>query len=419
MFRTASLIAITAALATPAQSQETVDTLAARTALIEARTALEKAQIDRASERLALLGLKSDATGKTDITGGGGEFEGWLLSARAIETAARMLNAQLRELNPGARPLVLLAADEPFDMGIPATMQTRLAFLLRQTDVTLAAATCGGGRAPTGAPGMIAPAAIAGIGALVGSFRTDTPLPTSQAYSLKAAFLRAALWEPAETITIQFLGGSEPLRARVRAAAEEWLEHANVEFSFVGSGAADIRVAFMPGEGSWSYVGTACRRIPATEPTMNFGWLDDASSDEDVRSVVLHEFGHALGLIHEHQNPKQRIRWNRDAVINDLSGPPNNWDDATIEHNMFRPYSRVQIGDERRSAPAVSAVSDRMTAPRERSAPRFVEQGPARRRPRPTDKDPIMSNGETSRRSILGSAAIGLAAAAAPGMARV
>lgn len=30
-----------------------------------------------------------------------------------------------------------------------------------------------------------------------------------------------------------------------------------------------------------------------------------------------------------------------------------------------------------------------------------------------------MSNGETSRRSILGSAAIGLAAAAAPGMARV
>lgn len=167
---------------------------------------------------------------------------------------------------------------------------------------------------------------------------SGTSLPASQVYSSKAAFLRAALWEPGDTISIRFLGGSQALRGRVRAAAEEWLKHAHIFFSFVEDGSADVRVAFMPGEGSWSYVGTACRRIPATEPTMNFGWLDDASGDEDVRSVVLHEFGHALGLIHEHQNPRDRIRWNRDAVISDLSGPPNNWDEATIEHNMFKAY---------------------------------------------------------------------------------
>jgi hypothetical protein len=52
----------------------------------------------------------------------------------------------------------------------------------------------------------------------------------------------------------------------------------------------------------------------------------------------LHEFGHAIGLIHEHQNPLGAIKWNRDAVIADLSGPPNNWDEATIENNMFRYY---------------------------------------------------------------------------------
>ena len=51
--------------------------------------------------------------------------------------------------------------------------------------------------------------------------------------------------------------------------------------------------------------------------------------------MILHEFGHALGLIHEHQNPIQAIDWNKPAVIADLSGPPNNWDRDTIEHNMF------------------------------------------------------------------------------------
>jgi len=175
MFRTASILTIAAALASPARGQETVETLAARTALIEARAALEKAETDRVSGRLAVLGLQNDATGKTEITGGGGEFEGWLLSARAIETAATLLNGSLTKLNSGGRPVVLLAADEAFDMGLPATMRARLAFLLHQADATLAGAACGGGgRAPEGAPGMIAPAAIAGIGALVSAFRTDT-----------------------------------------------------------------------------------------------------------------------------------------------------------------------------------------------------------------------------------------------------
>ncbi|MNY69702.1 hypothetical protein D3C86_2076790 [compost metagenome] len=27
----------------------------------------------------------------------------------------------------------------------------------------------------------------------------------------------------------------------------------------------------------------------------------------------------------------------------DLSGPPNNWDDATIENNMFKKYSPKQL----------------------------------------------------------------------------
>ena len=72
---------------------------------------------------------------------------------------------------------------------------------------------------------------------------------------------------------------------------------------------------------------------------MNFGWIDANSSEEDLRSVVLHEFGHALGLIHEHQNPIAGIHWNREAVIRELSGPPNNWSVEEIEFNVLKPAS--------------------------------------------------------------------------------
>ena len=57
----------------------------------------------------------------------------------------------------------------------------------------------------------------------------------------------------------------------------------------------------------------------------------------------LHEFGHAIGLVHEHQNPAGGIEWNEDVVIRDLSGPPNNWTVEQIRHNVLNKYSVDQI----------------------------------------------------------------------------
>jgi hypothetical protein len=76
---------------------------------------------------------------------------------------------------------------------------------------------------------------------------------------------------------------------------------------------------------------------------MNFGWLTPKSSDLDVQEVVLHEFGHALGLAHEHQNPESQIPWNRQAVIESLSGPPNSWSQEQIEHNVLRGYDPREV----------------------------------------------------------------------------
>jgi hypothetical protein len=161
--------------------------------------------------------------------------------------------------------------------------------------------------------------------------------------SHKAAVLKAAMWDVGATISIRFLGGSPTLQQRVRGVAEEWTRIANLNFDFRSAGPTDIRIAFVPGKGSWSYLGKLCRRIVEPRATMNYGWLTDTSAEAELRRVVLHEFGHAIGLIHEHQNPKGGIEWNRDAVRHHLSGPPNNWDDATIDNNMFRFYPKTDV----------------------------------------------------------------------------
>ena len=76
---------------------------------------------------------------------------------------------------------------------------------------------------------------------------------------------------------------------------------------------AQIRISFKE-EGSWSYLGKDALQIAAGKPTMNYGWLTPDSQDQEYSRVVLHEFGHALGAIHEHQAPGVTIPWDKTAV---------------------------------------------------------------------------------------------------------
>jgi serralysin len=171
------------------------------------------------------------------------------------------------------------------------------------------------------------------------------PMPGESEGQTKAFLLDAYKWQAGTQVRVRFMEGDPGLQKRVAEVAKEWTgppQMANVGFEFVDSGDADVRVAFAQGNGSWSYLGTMCQQIPSGKPTMNYGWLTPNSDKAELRRVVLHEFGHALGLIHEHQNPNKPIDWNRAAVIADLSRPPNSWDEATIENNMFKRYEPAE-----------------------------------------------------------------------------
>jgi len=152
---------------------------------------------------------------------------------------------------------------------------------------------------------------------------------------LRAIIMFRKLWINGSTLRIRFMGGTPAQQQIVREHAPKWTRHANLRFEFSDAPDAEIRVAFDPNDGAWSYVGTDNRGIPQDQPTMNLGWQDEA--------VVLHEFGHAIGLAHEHQNPAGGLEWNEDVVIRELSGPPNNWTVDQIRHNVLTKYSADQI----------------------------------------------------------------------------
>lgn len=150
----------------------------------------------------------------------------------------------------------------------------------------------------------------------------------------RAALQISKRWPVGSTLRARFLEGTPQQQAIVKQFAPEWTQYANLRIEFTTSPQAEIHIAFAD-DGAWSYIGTDCLSFAANQPTMNFGWLD--------QGVVLHEFGHALGLIHEHQNPVGGIQWNKPVVYRDLGGPPNNWPPDVVDNNMFKTYSVDQI----------------------------------------------------------------------------
>jgi hypothetical protein len=131
------------------------------------------------------------------------------------------------------------------------------------------------------------------------------------------------------------MGGTSAQQAKAKEQALWWTQHANLAFEFDNAPNAEIRITFNSSDGAWSYIGTDARSIPTDQPTMNLGFLDGGTA--------AHEFGHAIGCAHEHQNPAGGIEWNEEVVLRDLSGPPNSWSPDQIRHNVLEKYKADQI----------------------------------------------------------------------------
>ena len=142
-------------------------------------------------------------------------------------------------------------------------------------------------------------------------------------------------WINGTTLHYYFFNGNSANADVVRQAFQQWkdvgigLSFEEVDDPEVG----ETRIAFRSGQGSWAYVGVDALNIPATEPTMNFGW--DLKVEGGLDNV-LHEIGHLLGLMEEHQNPHSGIVWDEKAVYDFFAAAPNYWNREHIRWQILR-----------------------------------------------------------------------------------
>ena len=195
---------------------------------------------------------------------------------------------------------------------------------------------------------------------------------------MRAAFLKAKIWPAHTPIKIAFLqeppenlkrtdpdvmqktvdqdGNSlmlDPLQRKVadlpvkeaiiQTVTERLQPIVNVKLRFFDDNnelynpnVADIRINFNRFGGAWSLLGTECLTVKDKQkPTMNFGWFDVPTT--------LHEFCHALGMVHEHQNPKGKpILWDKPRV-KEWANKTQGWSEKTTNDNIIERYKLDEI----------------------------------------------------------------------------
>ncbi len=142
----------------------------------------------------------------------------------------------------------------------------------------------------------------------------------------KSLYDKSKKWAYGEVIRIKFLDGSELQQGFVKHHAKKWLVYANLTFEWVNSNqTADIKISFKPGTlgGNSSAVGTDSKKFAQNKASMNLPAVDsyiypESESLMDIGAIraVLHEFGHALSLNHEHQHPNRNFTFKFPDVYN-------------------------------------------------------------------------------------------------------
>lgn len=198
------------------------------------------------------------------------------------------------------------------------------------------------------------------------NFEDESKIIVKDGKTLRAAFVTDKIWEQNSTLYIRFIGDGNSIPITNLSEMNDFIDPLQLEFNnsnlsipsmiekvineriaplinlnivFTKYQPQDsqnvIIIGFNQFESCWSLIGTDIIDNPTSAVTMNFGWFDVAT--------CIHEFCHALGMIHEHQNPNgEPIDWNVEKVYN-WASETQGWDKNETYTNIIERYDTNQI----------------------------------------------------------------------------
>lgn len=160
---------------------------------------------------------------------------------------------------------------------------------------------------------------------------------------VRAVWKNASKWDINHKLQVCFIGGTPQEREQFQTMIMEtyWPRPVGDDDFRLGlpepnwdapQASSDIRISFAE-TGSWSMLGNEALGVPKSEATLNIGWSMTADP-----AVAKHEWGHLLGLAHEHQSPaaKGKIQWADEQVLIDYFAQTQNppWSAAQTRANV-------------------------------------------------------------------------------------
>ena len=132
--------------------------------------------------------------------------------------------------------------------------------------------------------------------------RSDEPvlIPTNRAVGQKSVF-----YKPGSTLKIQIIGSAQFISGVKNVLVTHAQPFINLKFQFVDSG-GDVTI-----DNNYSGGGVA-RCLGCQKPSI--------SISSAAQGLVLHEFGHALGMQHEMKNPNIKLTWIESVLIQSYGG---------------------------------------------------------------------------------------------------